>query len=356
VDPHWTHKGDPLLNLLLIACASTPTPAEVENPALPNTGRAETTVFASWNEGQIELSDLDESTKLQLTQMESEYLMKRYQTEVQIAEGMALEKMVEAEANSKSLDVEALLRNEVESKITPPSEQDITLFYAQNIERMAGRSLEVMQATLHGVLLDQKRDELLKGWLSDLKSRHGFALKVPFPDLPRFAVTADDDPFIGPEDAPVTIIEFGEYQCPYCAKSKEITDQVLAAFPGKIRLVYRDFPLGFHDRAIPAAIAANCAGEQDKYFPMHDLILAAQTDLRHETFKGYATQLELDMGAWETCLSDPAQVAEIENDIKDGETFGVTGTPGFFINGIFLGGALPFETFEIIVNRELAAE
>ena len=340
-----------MLNLLLIACASTPTPAEADSPAA-----AETTVFASWNEGQIALGDLDESTKLQLTQMESEYLMNRYQTEVQIAEGMALEKMVEAEAKTKSVDVETLLRNEVESKLTPPSTEDIEAFYSQNIARMGGRSMEEMQATLHGVLLDEKRDGLLKTWLGDLKTRHGYTLKVPFPNLPRFNVTADDDPFVGPEDAPVTIIEFGEYQCPYCAKSKEITDQVLAAYPGKVRLVYRDFPLGFHDRAIPAAIAANCAGAQDKYFPMHDLILAAQSNLEDETFEAYAMQLGLKMDTWEACLVDPAQVAEIQKDMKDGEAFGVTGTPGFFINGIFLGGALPFETFETIINRELAAE
>jgi len=340
-----------MLNLLLIACASTPTPAEAESPEA-----AETTVFASWNEGQIVLDDLDEPTKLKLTQMESEYLMGRYQTEVQIAEGMALEKMVEAEAQTKSVDVESLLRNEVESKITPPSAEEVAAFYSQNLSRMGGRSLEEMQATLYGVLLDEKRDGLLKTWLGDLKTRHGYTLKVPFPNLPRFNVTADDDPFVGPEDAPVTIIEFGEYQCPYCAKSKEITDQVLAAYPGKVRLVYRDFPLGFHDRAIPAAIAANCAGAQDKYFPMHDLILAAQSNLEDETFEAYAMQLGLKMDTWEACLVDPAQVAEIQKDMKDGEAFGVTGTPGFFINGIFLGGALPFETFETIINRELAAE
>jgi protein-disulfide isomerase len=340
-----------VLTLLLLACASTPNPAEAETPVAP-----EAIVFASWNEGQIALSDLDDPTRQQLSRMESEYLMNRYQTEVQIAEGMALEQMVEAEAKSKDMDVETLLRDEVEAQITPPTLEEIAEFYAQNIGRMNGRSLEEMQATLHGVLLDEKRDGLLKSWLGDLKERHGFKLRVPFPDLPRFAVTADDDPFLGPVDAPITIIEFAEYQCPYCAKSKEITDQVLAAFPGKVRLVYRDFPLGFHDRAIPAAVAANCAGAQDKYFPMHDLILANQGNLEDATFKAYATQLELNLGQWETCLSDPAQIAEIQADMADGEAFGVSGTPGFFINGIFLGGALPFETFETIINRELAAE
>jgi predicted DsbA family dithiol-disulfide isomerase len=343
-----------MLTLLLIACASTQPAAVAESPSASSPSG--TTVLASWNEGQISLSDMEEDARIQLSRMESEYLMNRYQTEVQIAEGMALEKMVEAEASAKGVDVEALLREEVESQISPPTKAEIRDFYEQNLARMNGRSFEEMEPTLYGVLLGESRDALLKSWLGNLKEKHGYRLTVPFPDLPRFPVSTDDDPFTGPADAPVTIVEFGEYQCPYCAKSKEITDQVLAAFPGKVRLVYRDFPLGFHSRAIPAAIAANCAGAQDKYFPMHDLILANQGDLADETFKSYATQLELDLTTWETCLTDPAQVEEIQKDMSDGEALGVTGTPGFFINGIFLGGALPFETFEIIINRELAAE
>jgi protein-disulfide isomerase len=119
--------------------------------------------------------------------------------------------------------------------------------------------------------------------------------------------------------------------------------------------VYRDFPLGFHQRAIPAAVAANCAGAQGKYFEMHDRLLANQGNLDDATFKAYAEELNLDMSAWETCLSDPAQVAEIQADLKDGSEAGVSGTPGFFINGVFLGGALPFSTFKAVIDQELAS-
>lgn len=340
-----------MLATLLFACASTQPVAEADSPAAA--APAGSGLLASWSGGEIRETDLDESTRFQLLKMEGEYLMNRYQTELQIAEGMAIEKMVEAEAAAAGVEIDALLQQEVESKVTPPTDEAIAAFYADNLPRMGGRTLEEMKSTLQGVLLEEARGEALQTWLDALKSRMNFEVKVTFPDMPRFDVSTDDDPFTGPEDAPVTIIEFGEYECPYCARSKEVTDQVLEAYGDKVRLVYRDFPLGFHQRAIPAAIAANCAGAQDQYFPMHDLILENQGDLSDAAFKRYATDLGLDLAAWETCLKDPAQVAEIQKDMEDGQKAGVSGTPGFFVNGIFLGGALPFETFKAIIDREL---
>ena len=340
-----------MLATLLFACASTQPVAEADSPAAAET--AGTEVLASWSGGEIRHADLDDNTRFQLLKMEGEYLMNRYQTELQIAEGMAIEKMVEAEAAAAGVEIEALLQQEVESKITPPTDESIASFYEENLARMGGRTLEEMKVTLEGVLLEEARGEALQTWLDALKARMNFEVKVRFPEMPRFEVSTDDDPFTDPADAPVTIIEFGEYECPYCARSKEITDQVLEAYGDKVRLVYRDFPLGFHQRAIPAAVAANCAGVQDKYFPMHDLILENQGDLSDAAFKRYATDLGLDLAAWESCLTDPAQVAEIQKDMEDGQKAGVSGTPGFFINGIFLGGALPFETFKAIIDREL---
>lgn len=340
-----------MLAFLLIACASTQPVAEADSPTSSTT--TESGTLASWSGGQITDADLDDDTRFQLQRMEGEYLMNRYQTELQIAEGMAIEKMVETEAAAAGVEIEALLQREVESKITPPTAQEIEVFYQENLARMGGRTLAEMNSTLENVLLEEKRGAALQNWLDDLKTRMDFKIMVPFPEMPRVEVSTDDDYFTGPADAPVTIIEFGEYECPYCARSKEITDQVLEAYGDKVRLVYRDFPLGFHQRAIPAAVAANCAGAQGQYFPMHDLILENQGDLSDEAFKRYAEELKLDIAAWETCLGDPAQIIEIQKDMEDGQKAGVSGTPGFFINGIFLGGALPFETFKAIIDREL---
>ena len=178
-------------------------------------------------------------------------------------------------------------------------------------------------------------------------------MSLPFPEIPRVEVSADDDPFMGPADAPITIIQFAEYQCPYCGKAGESVKQVMEEYDGKIKMVFRDFPLSFHDRAIPAAVAANCAGEQNKYFEMHDQMMANQRALTEEDLTKYATAVNLDLEKWNTCRKDPKHEAEVKKDMADGSAAGVSGTPAFFINGIMLSGALPFSQFKEIIDREL---
>jgi protein-disulfide isomerase len=176
---------------------------------------------------------------------------------------------------------------------------------------------------------------------------------VPFPDLPRVEVSADDDPFLGTDGAPVTIIQFAEYQCPYCGKAGESVDKVLENYEGKVKMVFRDFPLSFHPRAVPAAVAANCAGEQGKYWEMHRLLMSNQRALEESDLTSHATSLGLDLAKWNTCRADPAQEAEVNADMEAGAAVGVSGTPAFFINGIMLSGALPYERFQEIIDREL---
>ena len=169
---------------------------------------------------------------------------------------------------------------------------------------------------------------------------------------------ADDDPFLGDADAPVTIVEFSDYECPFCARFYSQTlSQIKSNYieTGKVKFVYRDFPLGFHQQAVPAALAANCAGEQGKYFEYHDKLFlgggaAGKTDADYKT---WAEELGLNVAEWETCLSDPAQAAEIQKDFRDGSAAGITGTPGFIINGQLISGAQPFSVFKQIIDAAL---
>lgn len=174
-------------------------------------------------------------------------------------------------------------------------------------------------------------------------------------------VSADDDPFIGDTDAPVTIIEFSDYECPFCSRHvtqvfPEIKENYIDT--GKVKYVFRDFPLGFHQNAIPAAIAANCAREQsddETYFEFHDLLFADQQNLTESAFKEYAEELNLDAGAFEACLEEN-DTSEVENDMAEGAEYGVSGTPGFFINGWQIKGAYPYPAFEELIEQELARE
>jgi protein-disulfide isomerase len=170
-------------------------------------------------------------------------------------------------------------------------------------------------------------------------------------------VSIDDDSILGDEDAPVTIIEFSDYECPFCARfylntlpqlKREYIDT------GKVKLVYRDFPLSFHQNAQKAAEAAECAGEQDKYYEMHDKIFENQQAITTTNLKEYAKEIGLNTNEFNECLDSGEMASEVQKDFQDGQSIGVRGTPTFFINGKLLRGAQPFEEFQKIIEKELA--
>jgi len=185
---------------------------------------------------------------------------------------------------------------------------------------------------------------------------------------PLVAASVDDDPYWGPVDAPVTVIEFSDFQCPFCSRFWDQTlPQIKQAYEGKVKFVYRDFPLtSIHPYAEKAAEAAECADDQDKFWEYHDLLFQNQATLNQQlstdgldgvlnTFKGYATRLGLDAGDFNNCLDSGKYAQEVQKDYNDGVAAGVTGTPGFFINGQELKGAQPFASFKAVIDAALQA-
>ena len=171
-------------------------------------------------------------------------------------------------------------------------------------------------------------------------------------------VSADDDSVLGDSKAPVTIIEFSDYQCPFCERFYTATlPQIKTEYinTGKVKLVYRDFPLSsIHPQAEKAAEAAECAGEQNKYWEMHNKLFENQGALDTDSLKKYAQQIGLDSGKFNDCLDSGKMASEIAKDTADGTSYGVQGTPAFFINGQEISGAQPFESFKQIIDAELS--
>jgi protein-disulfide isomerase len=176
------------------------------------------------------------------------------------------------------------------------------------------------------------------------------------PEIPEWQdVSADDDPYLGPEDAPITIVEFSDFQCSYCARFHEQTfDKLIEEYGDQIRFVYRDYPLlGMHPEAQPAAEAAQCANDQDAFWEMHDLIFSNQFALSSESYISFAEELTLDMDAFNECLESGKYADEVLADMEEGISYGVSGTPAFFVNGRILMGAQPFENFAALIEAEL---
>jgi protein-disulfide isomerase len=174
----------------------------------------------------------------------------------------------------------------------------------------------------------------------------------------RYNVPVGDNPSIGPENAPITLIEFSDYECPFCKVwFTDTYPQLMSAYPGKIRFVYRDFPIsGLHANASPAAEAADCAGEQGQYWPFHDKLFNSQLGLGPTAYLTYATNLGLDTTRFQNCLDTHKYQAAVEANYAFANNLGVQSTPTFFINGLVVVGAQPFSIFKQIIDQELAGQ
>jgi len=177
------------------------------------------------------------------------------------------------------------------------------------------------------------------------------------PQFIRYDVFSEDAYTIGPENAPITIVEFGDFQCPYCRRwHEQVYQSLLDSYPGQIRMVYRHLPLtSIHPDAFSAAEAAMCAGEQDAFWQYHEKLFGSET-LSSEVYTQYAQELNLDMTAFEACMTDHRYQEAIQKDSDFAIDLGISSTPTFFINGLALVGAQPLDVFKQVIDKELAGE
>jgi protein-disulfide isomerase len=167
-------------------------------------------------------------------------------------------------------------------------------------------------------------------------------------------VSTDDDPTLGPDDAPITIIEFGDFQCGACRQAGQVLKRVTGKYTDEVRLVYRDFPLSLDSPSNLAAQAAQCAHEQGKFWEMHDLIFAGQEAITRDGLYNFAAGLDLKIDQFQLCLENAKYSEEVENDIADGQRYGVIAVPTFFVNGQKYQGALSFSEWQSLINELLA--
>jgi protein-disulfide isomerase len=166
-------------------------------------------------------------------------------------------------------------------------------------------------------------------------------------------IDAGTSPAKGPADAPITIVEFSDFECPFCSRGKTTMDEVMAAYPGKVKLVFKNLPLPFHKRADPAARAALAAGEQGKFWEMHDAMFNNQRGLTDEFFVKTATDLKLDVAKFKADMESEKVKNQVKDDMKVAQDNGISGTPGFAVNGVLVKGAYPIDHFKMIVDRWL---
>jgi len=266
------------------------------------------------------------------------------------------QKLVEAEAKKKGVSVDELIKSEADAKAADPTDDQVTAYY-QAHQSQINQPFDDAKAKVREGLKAQavlKARQVYVEGLMQQALNDGQLLVLLTP--PRIEITADPGRVRGSPKAPITIVEFSDFSCPFCRKAEANVAQVLAKYPGKVKLGYRDFPLRqVHPQAQLAAEASRCAGAQGKYWEYHDLLFANPPEKQdRDSLLDDARSLKLDDQKFDSCLNSGQFKPQIEQDIQLGTRSGVVGTPGFFINGIFLDGAQPVEAFARIIDTELA--
>jgi protein-disulfide isomerase len=284
----------------------------------------------------------------------AEAQQKSYDGKRAALDAIVAEALIAEAAKKKNLSPEAFEQAELKARIKPIGEADVVTFYQSNINQMQGRSLEVMAPAIRRYLQDQQTDAARSALIAELR-KSGPAVSVLF-DPPRheIAVTADD-PAIGSASAPVTLVEFSDFQCPFCQRVAPTLKQVKDTYGDKVRVVWKDFPLTqIHPQAFKAGEAAHCAADQGKFWEYHDRLFANQQALQPNDLKKYAADLGLDAAAFGTCLDTSKHGERVRDGVAEGSRLGVNSTPTIYINGRVLSGAQPYEVIAAVIDEELS--
>jgi len=257
-----------------------------------------------------------------------------------------------AEANRRNVPPEEIVRKEISEKVRVPTETEVAKFYADNKARLTGE-LAALSNQIASYLQEQDRQRLEKALSERLRTGADIRLLISEPALPVQSISVDDDPVRGDANAPVTIVEFTDFQCPSCAAMQPILDEVLKAYGPKVKLVVRDFPLPMHANARKAAEAADAANAQGKFFEYTALLFKRQNALDVPSLKKYASEVGLDRVRFDAALDGGKYAAEIKHDIDDGELYGVDSTPAIFVNGVALT-EMSLEALRALIDRGLA--
>lgn len=275
-----------------------------------------------------------------------------YQIKKKALDGLIGQKVVEAEAKKKSLTTEQMYQQEVDSKVPEPTDVELNAVYTIQREQFGGKPFEDVKAQLSQNLKRAKIQQARQEYSAKLRDQANVAVLL---SPPRTQVGFDPARVRGNAKAKVMIVEFSDFQCPYCGQVEATLKSVLAKHADTVALAFRDMPITqIHPMAMGAAEAGRCAGEQGKFWEMHDLLFSDQAGLDHGGLVAKATKLQLDEKQFETCLSGEKYKTQIQQDNQEGMRAGVIGTPGFFINGIFMSGAQPEATFEKVIQEQLA--
>jgi len=278
----------------------------------------------------------------------AELQQKEFELESKALDDVISKQLLANEAKNKGLTLDELLKTEVDAKVSKPTVEEVRAYsLGLNSDSDSSEDRTAIEESLRKARVKEVRDHYIR----QLRLKSQVAILI---DPPTTELTCDPSRRLGPSDAPINIIEFSDFSCPYCKAVEQTLKQLMVRYREHLNLYYRDFPLvQIHPNAKSAAEASRCAVDQHKFWEYHDLLFASSKELRLEELVSKARETGIEEQEFVACLMSNEHRAEVERDLDDGMRAGVQTTPAFFINGVYLSGSQPIEIFEKIIDQQL---
>ena len=309
-------------------------------------------VLASIGDEKITLADVRTRVGDDLDQMDSRYQQQRHKVIDQALQDILRERILGAEAKKRGKTIDQLVADEAGGSLEP-TDIEINAWYEQNKARLSGRPLEPLRPQIADYLRKERQREAAKKLNARLDKENRLTVYLePF----RVAFNNEGSPALGPENAKVTLVEFSDFQCPFCKGFFPVLKQIEQKYKDNVRIVYRQYPIAsLHPFAPKAAEASLCAHEQGKFWELHDAMFQEQDKLAVKDLKAKANRLGLDQKKFDSCLDSGKFTERVQEDTREGQRTGVTGTPALFINGVPVdGGAVGFDVMQRLLDEEIA--
>ncbi len=331
----WTFAGCLLVLAASIACA--------QEPGKASTGDE---VVAKIGDEVITATELEAMVGPSLVSLRQQV----YQAKIAGLQAQIFERLVAKAATAEGITSADYIKKNVTDKVGPPDEGEIVKVMTQYRNRLAQDDNQARQQVVQA-LQQQQQVALSEELRKELFAAAGVEILL---DPPRVDVKiTKDTPVRGPSDAPIVLVEYTDYQCPYCSRVQPTITALLERYEGQIKHVFKDLPLPIHAEAELAGQAAHCAGDQGKFWELHDWLFANQRAINIEAMSTAAGQIGMDTDLFRACIDQGTHAETVRADAMEARSFGITGTPGFLINGRVLTGAQPIEAFEKVIDEEL---
>lgn len=277
-----------------------------------------------------------------------------YELKLSQLKSILLERLIKAHPFSRGISPQDFLSQYVIKNLTV-SLAEVEQFI--KIKKIPAEKINAeLKTNIKQYIKGEKTRLAIEKWFDVQAREHGVTINLVKPQKPTYQIPIGKAPVLGNADAPITIIEYSDFQCPYCAKAEATIKKLIKTYPGKIKLVYKNFPLGFHGEAFIAAEAGLCAKEQSEssFWKLHNEMFADHKGLKRPGLKSKAQKIGLNVANFEKCMDERHYQSDVNNDLAEGKKFGVSSTPMFFVNGLIVKGAQPFEVFAKIIDSELS--